>query len=118
MTDMKRRTVLKIALGGAGLAALPAATAAAAGPKRDPKIVGVGDTSITVEFDDQLHSRVALNGAKLTQFDAGEALLLGEEAIDTFAYREHRTRKTWNSRHGAGVQVTIEGDSKEGVRRP
>ncbi|MFI6831735.1 glycoside hydrolase family 36 protein [Kribbella sp. NPDC050241] len=117
MTDMKRRTVLKIALGGAGLAALPAATAAAAEAKRDPRVVGVGDTSITVEFDDQLHSRVALNGSQLTQFDAGEALLLGETAIDTFAYREHRTRKTWHSRHGAGVQVTIEGDSKEGVRK-
>jgi hypothetical protein len=121
MADMKRRTVLKVALGGAGLANLPVLTggagSAAATPNRGPDLVGVGDTSITVEFDDKLRSRVALKDTNVTRFDAGEALLLGNRAIDTFAYRGHQTRKTWHPRHGAGVQVTIQGDSAEGVRK-
>ncbi|OLF17662.1 glycoside hydrolase family 36 protein [Actinophytocola xanthii] len=121
MADMKRRTVLKVALGGAGLAAVPALTGgagpAAATPNRGPHLVGVGDTSITVEFDDELRSRVALQGNDITRFDAGEALLLGDRAIDRFAYRGHRTHETWHPRHGAGVRVTIEGDAREGVRK-
>ena len=122
MTDMKRRTVLKVALGGAGLAAFPAvtgvvgATSAAAAPKRG-HVVGVGDTSITLEFDDELRSRVALNDVDVTRFDAGEALLLGDTTIDAFAYRGHQIRNTRHPRHGAGVQVTLQGDSKDGVRK-
>ncbi|MEU5565451.1 glycoside hydrolase family 36 protein [Micromonospora musae] len=123
MSNMKRRTMLKVALGGAGLTALPAvttgvgATPAAAAPNRGPDVVGVGDTSITVEFDDKLHSRVALKDVDVTRFDASEALLLGDTAIEDFAYRRHETRKTKHHRHGAGVQVTIEGDSRTGVRK-
>lgn len=121
MANMKRRTVLKVALGGAGAAAFPVlaggAGSAAAAPNRGPDLVGVGDTSITVEFDDKLRSRVALKGTNVTRFDAGEALLLGNRTIDAFAYRSHQTRKTWHPRHGAGIQVTIQGDSAEGVRK-
>ncbi|MFJ8825518.1 glycoside hydrolase family 36 protein [Streptomyces sp. NPDC102467] len=121
MTDMNRRSVLKVALGGAGLAALPAvamgASPAAAAPNSHPDLVGVGDTSITLEFDDQLRSRVALKGVDLTRFDAGEALLVGDKAIEAFAYRGHRTRTTRHPRHGAGVRVTIEGTSKGGVHK-
>ncbi|WP_404198836.1 glycoside hydrolase family 36 protein [Streptomyces tauricus] len=121
MTDMNRRSVLKVALGGAGLAAFPAvavgASPATAAPDSDPDLVGVGDTSITLEFDDQLRSRVALQGVDLTRFDAGEALLVGDKTIDVFAYRGHRTRTIRHTRHGAGVRVTIEGTSKEGVHK-
>lgn len=120
MADMTRRTVLKVALGGAGLAAFPALTGAqpaAATPNRGPDLVGVGDTSITLEFDDRLRSRVALKGTKVTRFDAGEVLVLGATTIDAFAYRGHQTRNTWHPRHGAGVLVTIQGDAEEGVRK-
>ncbi|MEV4539232.1 glycoside hydrolase family 36 protein [Asanoa sp. NPDC049518] len=121
MTDLKRRTVLKLALGGAGLAAIPAvavgATPAAAKPRHDHDVVGVGDDSITVEFDDNLHTRVALEGVDVTRFDASETLLLGGTTVADFAYRGHDTRKTKHSRHGAGVQVTVWGDSAEGVRK-
>ncbi|MDT0405004.1 glycoside hydrolase family 36 protein [Streptomyces edwardsiae] len=121
MTDMNRRSVLKVALGGAGLAAFPAvagdATAAAAAPNRDPDVVGVGDTSITLEFDDRLRSRVALEGVDVTRFDAGEALLLGDTTIDEFAYRRHKVRRTRHALHGAGVQVTVWGESLTGVRK-
>jgi hypothetical protein len=123
MTDMTRRTVLKVALGGAGLTALPAVTgglptaAAATSPNNGPKLVGVGDASITLEFDDRLHSRVAVDGQKVTQFDAGEALMLGGATIDTFGYRGHQTRKTRHDRHGDGVVVTIQGESSEQVRK-
>lgn len=119
MADMKRRAVLKVALGGAGLAVLPgmAATPAAAGSRRSPDVVGVGDTSIALEFDDRLRSRVALKDTAVTRFDAGEALLLDGTTIDAFHHRGHRTRDTWHPRHGAGVQVTIWGDSEQGVRK-
>lgn len=90
---------------------------AAAAPNSDPDLVGVGDTSITLEFDDQLRSRVALQGLDLTRFDAGEALLVGGKTIEAFAYRGHTTRNTRHPRHGAGVRVTIEGTSKEGVQK-
>jgi hypothetical protein len=114
MADMKRRSVLKLALGGAGLAAFPAvtagvgATAAAAAPSRGPDVVGVGDTSITLEFDEDVN---------VTRFDASEALLLGDTTVDDFTYRGHETRKTKHPRHGAGVQVIVSGDSKTGVRK-
>ncbi|MDP9611348.1 MULTISPECIES: glycoside hydrolase family 36 protein [Streptomyces] len=121
MTDMNRRTVLKVALGGAGLAALPAVAAgaapAAAAPNRDADIVGVGDTSITLEFDDRLRSRVALKDVSVTRFDASEVLLLGDTAVDEFTYRGHETRKTRHPRHGAGVEVTVRGSSASGVRK-
>lgn len=123
MTEMLRRTVLKVALGGAGLAALPVLTETAeavpatATPNQGPEFVGVGDTSITLEFDDRLRSRVAVHGATVTRFDASEVLLLGSTAIEEFAYRGHRTRKIRHSRHGAGLQVTVQGDSAEGVRK-
>ncbi|MCT2581827.1 glycoside hydrolase family 36 protein [Actinophytocola gossypii] len=120
MADLNRRTVLKVALGGAGLAAFPALTgagAAAATPDHEPDLVGVGDTSITLEFDDQLRSRVALEGTAVTRFDASEALLLGDTTIDAFSYRGHRTHRTWHPRHGAAVRVTIRGDSADRVRK-
>ncbi|WP_064455292.1 glycoside hydrolase family 36 protein [Streptomyces hygroscopicus] len=121
MTDMNRRTVLKVALGGAGLAALPAvavgAAPAAAAPNRDADIVGVGDTSITLEFDDTLRSRVALKDVSVTRFDASEVLLLGDTAIDEFTYRGHETRRIRHPRHGAGVEVTVRGSSASGVRK-
>src|ERR1700754_3245093 len=114
MTDMKRRTVLKVALGGAGLAALPAVSAGvgAAPPPAAPKhhdhdVVGVGDTSITLEFDENLRSRVALRDVNVTRFDASEALLLGATAVEEFSYRGHESRKTRHAKHGKGVQVTI-----------
>ncbi|MGK5738727.1 glycoside hydrolase family 36 protein [Micromonospora sp. URMC 103] len=123
MTNMKRRSILKVALGGAGLTAIPAATTAlgaapaAAAPHRGPDVVGVGDTSITVEFDDKLHSRVAVKNVDVTRFDASESLLLGDTTITDFAYRSHETRRTTHHRHGPGVQVTIQGDSRTGVRK-
>ncbi|AVT28408.1 alpha-galactosidase [Plantactinospora sp. BC1] len=123
MTEMKRRSVLKVALGGAGLAALPAlttgvgATLAAAAPNRGPDVVGVGDTSITLEFDDKLHTRVALKGVDVTRFDASEALLLGGTTVADFRYRGHQTRRSRHPRHGAGVTVTVRGDSRAGVRK-
>ncbi|MEV4758514.1 glycoside hydrolase family 36 protein [Micromonospora sp. NPDC049559] len=123
MSDMTRRTVLRLALGSAGLAALPAvttgvgATPAAAAPNRDSDVVGVGDTSITLEFDDKLRTRVALRDVGVTGFDASEALLLGGTTIDEFTYRGHETRKTTHPRHGAGVQVTVRGESRNGVRK-
>ncbi|MBM0232317.1 alpha-galactosidase [Micromonospora sp. STR1_7] len=123
MADINRRTVLKVALGGAGLAAVPAVTAAvgaapaAAAPNRGPDVVGVGDTSITVEFDDKLHSRVALKGVNVTRFDASETLLLGGTTVGDFTYRGHETRKITHPRHGAGVQATVRGDSTTGVRK-
>jgi hypothetical protein len=121
MTDMTRRTVLKVALGGAGLTALPAVAggtaAAATSTKNGPALVGVGDASITLEFDDRLHSRVAVNGQQVTRFDAGEALILGTTTIDAFDYRGHQTRKTRHDRHGDGVIVTIVGESADHVRK-
>jgi hypothetical protein len=116
MSDMTRRTVLKVALGGAGMAALPAVPAAAT-PTKGPKMVGVGDASITLEFDDRLHSRVALDGRTVTGFDAGEALLAGDTTIDTFRYRGHQTHGVRHPRHGKGVTVTIVGESDEEVRK-
>jgi alpha-galactosidase len=123
MADMTRRTVLKVALGGAGLAAFPVLTggagaaSAAATPGHGPDLVGVGDTSITLEFDDRLRSRVAMTGTKVTRFDAGEVLVLGDTTVDAFAYRGHQTRDTWHPSHGAAVRVTIQGDAANGVRK-
>jgi hypothetical protein len=120
MANMKRRTVLKVALGGAGVAAFPVLTGgagAAATPNRESHLVGLGDTSITVEFDDKLRSRVALEDTNVTRFDAGEVLLLGDRTIDAFTYRGHQTRETWDVRHGAAVRVTLQGDSADGVRK-
>lgn len=120
MTDVKRRTVLKVALGGAGAAAIPALgspTASAAPPHHGPDVVGVGDTSITLEFDDQLRSRVAVQGSRVTRFDASEALLVGDTAIELFRHRGHQTGRIWHPRHGAGVRVSVSGDSKQGVRK-
>ena len=70
-----------------------------------------------MEFDDKLRSRVALQDTNVTRFDAGEVLLLGDSVIDAFTYRGHQTRETWHPRHGAGVRVTIQGDSAAGVRK-
>jgi hypothetical protein len=115
MADMNRRTVLKLAVGGAGMAALPAARVGTR--DRGPDAVGVGDDSITVEFDDRLHTRVTLKDVKVTRFDASEALLTGGATIDDFVYRGHETRRTRHSRHGEGIQVIVRGDSETGVRK-
>src|SRR4051794_28728563 len=118
MSDMNRRTVLKLALGGAGVAAFPAVGATpAAAADRGPDVVGVGDDSITVEFDDRLHTRVALKNVKVTRFDPSEALVTSGATIDKFDYRGHETQRISHPRHGAGVQVTVRGDSANGVRK-
>ena len=93
------------------------ASPAVAAPVRGPETVGVGDTSITLEFDNKLRSRVALKNVGVTLFDASEVLLLGDTAVDEFTYRGHETRRTRHSRHGEGVQVTVRGDSTTGVRK-
>lgn len=100
MTDMNRRSVLKVALGVAGLAAIPAvatgASPAAAAPNSDPDLVGVGDTSITLEFDDQLRSRVALKGVDLTRFDSRRSPAGGRQG-----HRGVRLPRTPDPRHPA-----------------
>lgn len=60
---------------------------------------------------------MALRGVDVTRFDAGEALLVDGGAIDAFTYGGHETRRTRHSRHGAGVRVTVWGESATGVRK-
>lgn len=118
MTEMKRRTVLRVAVGGAGAATVSALGGRAyAAPHGHHGLVGVGDSSITLEFDDRLRSRVTLDDAEVTGFDDSEALLLDGETIDSFTYRGHRTHNTWHPRHGPGVRVTIQGESDQDVRK-
>lgn len=119
MTDMNRRTILNLALGGAGLAVAGGAgtTQIAAAANRGSTLVGVGDTSITVEFDDTLRSRVLMAGEQVTSFDASEALLLGDTSVDAFTFRGRQIRETWHPKHGPGVQVTLHGEAKQGVRK-
>ncbi len=118
MTGMDRRTILKLALGGAGLAMAGGfGTAQVAGATSRSDLLGVGDDSITVEFDDTLRSRVRMAGEPVTGFDAGEALLLGDTTIESFRYSGRESRNTRHPRHGAGVQVILHGESEQGVRK-
>jgi alpha-galactosidase len=107
----RRRTVLKLLAGsiaGARLSGLSSRFAAAAAPP-----LAVGDSVISLEFDDDLRSRVLARGAHasqpLTDFEASETLQLADGSrIDRFAFLGQQ-RESVNDAHGPGTRHVLRG---------
>ena len=116
MPPIGRRTVLKLAVGSAALAALPwtPGRALAAGSAA----MTAQDALLSLTFDRALRTRVAYKGKTLTPFEASEVLLLKDgSAIDTYAFSGEERQPVSDARHGAGLRHVFTGVSKQGIEK-
>ena len=115
----RRRTILKLLAGsiaGARLSGLGSRFAAAA----VPPLAG-GDSVMSLEFDDDLRSRVLARGAHasqpLTDFEASETLRLADGSrIDRFAFFGQQ-RESVNNAHGSGTRHVLRGLAAAGAEK-
>src|SRR5271166_2575917 len=115
----RRRTILKLLAGsiaGARLSGLGSRFAAAA----VPPLAG-GDSVMSLEFDDDLRSRVLARGAHasqpLTDFEASETLRLADGSrIDRFAFFGQQ-RESVNNAHGSGTRHVLRGLAAAGIEK-
>ena len=115
MPQTGRRNALKLLSGSFALASFPwakAATSSAAAGDRT-----AADGTLSLSFDGNLRSRVLLRDKPLTPYQASEALLLGERAIEAFVFASHTHEDFQDPRHGAGRRHVITGKSAEGVEK-
>src|SRR5260370_6565996 len=115
----RRRTVLKLLAGsiaGAGLSRLGAGFACAAEPPAQ-----VGDTVISLEFDQALRSRVGVRQGSalepLTDFEASETLRLADgKRIDRFLFLDQRSERV-DDAHGRGTRHVLRGLADQGIEK-
>jgi alpha-galactosidase len=112
---LPRRTLLQL-LGGSAPVALFSARSSAAN-LRAVASVTTGGNALSIDFDGALRSRISRDGAALTRFDAGEALLLGKgKAVDRFVLVDHRQAPV-NDAQGHGVRHTLGGLASAGIEK-
>jgi len=115
MLQTGRRNALKLLSGSFVVASFPWELASSgAAPAADKT---AADGTLALLFDDSLRSRVVFRGQPLTAFQASEALLMKDRAIDAFAFRSHAHEDLQDQRHGAGRRHVITGTSKEGIEK-
>ena len=72
---------------------------------------------VTVDVDESMLTRVSLDGAALTSFDASEILLVDGTAVDDFACSEHELTAFEDSPHGSGARAAVHGHTPAGLRK-
>jgi alpha-galactosidase len=116
MPPTGRRNALKLLSGSFALASFPwaraADTAAGAADGRS-----AADGTLALLFDGSLRTRVLFKGKPLTPFQASEALLLADRAIDSFTASGITHEDLNDPRHGAGRRHFITGTSAEGIEK-
>ena len=120
MPSLDRRSLLKLATGGAAAASLPLGGALAQTGSRVPASAGravAQDDELAIVFDGRLQTRLARRGVEATDWQASDALLLDEGAIEDFAFTSTRSRALRDARHGVGQGTTVAGLSSEGVEK-
>ena len=115
MPQTGRRNALKLLSGGFALASFPWAQAASEAVSAGDKTVA--DGTLALLFDGSLRTQVLFRGKPLTPFQASEALLLKDRAVDAFFFSEHTHADITDLRHGAGRRHVIAGKSTDGIRK-
>lgn len=119
MPPIGRRTVLKLAAGGAALAALPVLSSRALGATAPADIpMTARDGLLSLQFDHAMRTRLSYGKEMLTPFQASEALLLkGGGAIEAFAFKGEETQAVNDPRHGTGRRQVFSGVSAQGIEK-
>jgi alpha-galactosidase len=115
MPQTGRRNALKLLSGGFALASFPWARAASEAGSAGDKTAA--DGTLALLFDGSLRTQVLFRGKPLTPFQASEALLLKDRAVDAFFFSGHTHEDLKDSRHGAGRRHVIAGKSTDGIRK-
>jgi alpha-galactosidase len=110
-----RRNALKLLSGGFALASLPLARAETSREVANDRTAA--DGTLALIFDGNLHTRVLLRGKPITPFQASEALILEDRAIEKFAFRTHTHEDLQDPRHGAGRRHVVSGISEDGIEK-
>ena len=110
----RRRSMLKLMAGsvaGAGLNGIGAKLAAAAEAR-----TRIADTTIALEFDSALRSRVIAQqaGVPLTEFEYSETVWIDGRHIDDFAFLDKRSQAV-QDHHGRGTRHLLRGRSSEQI---
>jgi alpha-galactosidase len=115
MPRVGRRNALKLVSGSFAVASLPwPGVGASAGPAGDRT---AGDGTLSVSFDSNLHSRIALRGNPLTDFEASEALVLETGVVDAFESTGQTAERIKHARHGVGRRHVFTGRSTQGIEK-
>src|SRR3954470_11351823 len=114
MLKTGRRNALKLLSGSFVVASFPweLGTAAAADQSAASDDRTAADGTLALLFDASLRTRVMFRGQPLTPYQASEALLIKNRAIDAFAFKSHVHEDVKDPRHGAGRRHIITGVSK------
>jgi alpha-galactosidase len=113
-----RRIALKLVSGSFVLGSL--GTKAAFGATPQVETVGdktASDGTLAFAFDDSLRTKVSFRGKALTPYQRSESLLVGERAIDAFAFAGHTIADLQHPLHGAARRHTITGKSRDGIEK-
>lgn len=103
--QIRRRTALFL-LGGAFAGA---ASAGAAARLPGGKTAAIGDSRLTIEFDQAMHSRLLRSNMPLTGFDPGETLQIkGGRRLDRFTLLDH-AQSHISDEHGPGRRLVLRG---------
>src|SRR5262245_27199979 len=110
-----RRNALKLLSSGFALASLRLAGAETSREVANDRTAA--DGTLALIFDGNLHTSVLLRGKPITPFQASEALILEDRAIEKFAFRTHTHEDLQDPRHGAGRRHVVSGISQDGIEK-
>jgi alpha-galactosidase len=115
MSELERRTALKLVAGSVAWAVMPRAQGTSS-PANAARIVA-SDKSLSIAFDQQMRTSISARGQELTRFESSECLLLKEGALDEFDLQTQAVDAMNDRAHGAGRRHTLQGRSSDGIEK-
>jgi alpha-galactosidase len=118
MPPIGRRSVLKLVSGAVAGASLPWPALASPGAMAgQAHAAQAGDQTVALAFDSALRTQVSAFGQPITGFDASEALLLADGAVESFTYRDQRSERVRGGKQGAGKRTVVAGVAANGLEK-
>jgi len=118
MPPIGRRSVLKLVSGAVAGASLPWPALASPGAMAgQAHAAQAGDQTVALTFDSALRTQVSAFGQPITGFDASEALLLADGAVESFTYRDQRSERVRGGKQGAGKRTVVAGVAANGLEK-
>ena len=115
MSDLERRTALKLVAGTVAWAVMPRAQGGSI--PATAALLAADDKRLAIAFDQQMRTCISARGQAMTSFESSECLLLKTGVLDTFELRDQRVEALNDRAHGVGRRHTLQGRSADGIEK-